>query len=165
MTMNETRQDAWRCAREQAALLLDNDLTHADVVDAAMTLAAAFRDIDPGPLAEYVPDVMHTHPQIEIKDMPGVADALAEVDKTLSFDLREGPERELYALRVLAESVRVQLIRQPFTFAELNVLVAATAELWDNADHDAAHEYLSARQMEVLDKAHALWCPAETSTS
>jgi hypothetical protein len=43
-----TREDAWRYAREQAALLLDTDLTHAEVVEAATNLASAFRDIDTG---------------------------------------------------------------------------------------------------------------------
>lgn len=48
MADETTRKDAWRYAREQAALLLDTDLTHEEVTEAAMNLASAFRDIDSG---------------------------------------------------------------------------------------------------------------------
>ena len=43
-----TKDDAWLHMREQAALILDEDLTDAESRDAAMRLASAFRDIDTG---------------------------------------------------------------------------------------------------------------------
>jgi hypothetical protein len=43
-----TREQAWSHARDQAALILDTDLTHTELADAAERLASAFRDIDTG---------------------------------------------------------------------------------------------------------------------
>jgi hypothetical protein len=40
---------------------------------------------------------------------------------------------------------------------ELRALVMTAGELWDNIDRTRAGEYLSLRQMEVLDKAHAAY--------
>jgi hypothetical protein len=93
MTMNETRQDAWRCAREQAALLLDNDLTHSDVTDAAMTLAAAFRDIDPGDgsggiaVASLIaPRAVRQHSSDDMDGLGGLADVTDPVAVVLRAD-------------------------------------------------------------------------------
>lgn len=44
----QVRREAWARAREQAAKILGNDLTHETFTDAAMELAEAFRDLDPG---------------------------------------------------------------------------------------------------------------------
>jgi hypothetical protein len=49
------------------------------------------------------------HPQTEIEDMPPVAEALAEVDRRQNTSGQNG---ELTALRVLAEAVRVDLMRR-----------------------------------------------------
>lgn len=43
-----TKDDAWEHIQDQAALILDEDLTDAELQDAAMRLASAFRDIDTG---------------------------------------------------------------------------------------------------------------------
>lgn len=95
-----------------------------------------------------------------------LADALAEVDraqKTAGADLVRSPPGELRALRDLADAVRARLLAQPegagtpaggLTWRELRAVVLSAVQLWEHADHDTG-EYLSAAQLEALDRARA----------
>ena len=80
-----------------------------------------------------------------------VADALAEVDRRQNTSGQNG---ELTALRALAEAVRVSLIA--FPEGDVRTLAVTAAELFDSADPDVLAD-LSARQAEIVDKAHKLF--------
>jgi hypothetical protein len=94
----------------------------------------------------------------DVESTTPLADALALVDKAMAdgFAPDGSVRRHLTkALWGLSEAVRVSLLE----FSELDVraLAVTAAELYRNDYRGAAEEYLSERQLAVLDKARELF--------
>lgn len=126
MTMADetTREDVQRYAREQAALLLDTDLTHAEVTEAAMNLASAFRDIDTGTVSEEpaVHEIGFTLNALPLGDRIAIVVALAWRKNDLK---RMARSRKYAGPAQAAKASRASLRSQAADYDRIGSLLAA----------------------------------------